>query len=422
MRLNRILMAALVGAMALTMTASQASHEVKPQATSAFLTDWCNSTNNATVAGQGASFQKRAQLDAFIPAWNDKCDHAVGKVTYLSSGSGKGKSAACRRPSSHQFGATDDALTVLEWAQYSGDLGAAQASGAPACAGHVPPQASPIHHFPTAVGGVTAVYNLRSCGIGTNQLNLSSPALGGIFAGTITSWGDALITIDNGHLSAAQRSCMAGKTIRPAVRLDGSGTTWIWKAYLSKRNPEYIPFKDPALNQAWPADTIKGPSYLTRCDKNEGVALCVFNTDAGVGYVEYAAALFQGNDIAKIDNPAHQFVAPSIAGFEAAGLEAVPLAPPTTMSPGWDAVDITDGPNGYPATGLTYMLVYNNLKAAFGTAMAQAQAQRLVDFLGVILDPRAGFGQSRLNAANYGRLPEPIRQLASTGLTTVCYC
>ncbi len=420
MRIRRILVAVLAGATALSMTAS--SRAAQPQPASALLTNWCAGSNTATLAGQGASFQKRAQLDAFIPAWNAQCATAVGKVTYTSSGSGKGKSAACRRPATDQFGATDDALTIVEWLQYSADAGAAQASGAPACPGHVPPQPSPIHHFPTAVGGVTAVYNLRSCGIGTNQLNLSALALGGIFSGTVTSWGDQLITVDNGHLSASQRSCMNGKTIRPTVRLDGSGTTWIWKAYLSKRNPQFAPFKDPALNQQWPADTVKSPSYLTRCDKNEGVALCVFNTDAAVGYVEYAAALFQGNDIAKIDNPAHQFVAPSIAGFEAAGLEAVPLTPPSTMSPGWDAVDITDSPNGYPASGLTYMLVYNNLQSAFGSAMSANQAQRLVDYLGVILDPRPGFGQARLNAANYGKLPEPIRQLAAVGLTTVCYC
>lgn len=369
---------------------------------------------SSPIQGTGASFANNAHQTVFIPEYNADCAAGAGNVTYTSTGSGAGKFAAIEH--THWFGMSDEPLSTDETLCGTLDLGfTAPANGT--CE-FSPGQAriSPIHHIPLALGSIAVAYNLNfpGCTFGQKALKFRSEVIGAMFSGLITRWNDPLLTVDNAGLSAA--AC--NKPIKLAVRSDGSGTTYAFKDFLSKRNPQFMVYKQNQLNTAWPAqDTGLNPPL--RGNGNGGVADQVKNNAGAIGYVELSTAKSKGLTWGTVDGPHRQFLAPDAgAGANCENSATGATHPPSTLSPGWDLVSITDTPNplGYPICTFTYALVYNNLKSAFGPAFNAAKARALVDYFLVALDADT---QAKLNGKGYGAMPASFIAVAQLGVATI---
>lgn len=190
--------------------------------------------------------------------------------------------------------------------------------------------------FPTLIGGVIPVVNLR--GIAPGQLKLSGQVLGDIYLGKITRWNDPAIQTLNPQLS------LPASSIEPVYRSDGSGTTFIFTNYLNKVNNQWKAKVGEGTSVGWPRGTGgKG---------NLGVAAMVTRIPNSIGYVEYAYVRQARMNYALVSNAAGAFVEPGTEAFRAAssGID-------------WSASNsqmLTNqaSPKAWPITGATFILVY----------------------------------------------------------------
>lgn len=374
--------------------------------------------SGGAVTGTGATFANNAHQNVFIPSYNAAC--GKGSVVYTSTGSGAGKFAAINR--THTFGMSDEPLSLDETLCATLDLGFSAPANGTCSLSPGQNRVSPIHHIPLALGSVTVSYNLNfaGCTFGAKALKFRSEVLGLMFTGAITKWNDQLLTADNPGLAAA--AC--NKPIKLAVRQDGSGTTYVFKDFLSKRNPQFQVYKQNQLNTAWPSQDL-GTNPPLRGSGNGGVADTIKNNAGAVGYVELSTAKSKGLTWGLVDGPHRQFLAPDQASSGGIGVaancdEAATGAthPLATVLPGWDAVSITDTPNptAYPVCSFTYALVYNNLKTAFGSAITMQKIRTLADYLLVAIDDPT---QAKLNQYGYARLPVSLITVAQIGIATL---
>jgi len=195
---------------------------------------------------------------------------------------------------------------------------------------------SGLMQFPMAIGGVVPVVNIK--GVKAGDLKLTGDVLADIYLGTITQWDDARITALNPDLD------LSGK-ITVVHRSDGSGTTWIFTNYLDKVSP------------AWREQTGFGKAVKWNAGVggkgNEGVATYVKRIKNSIGYVEFAYALENKLDHARLRNRDGNFTDPSIESFMAAAEGA-----DWKNTPGYSVV-LTDqkGANAWPISGATFILV-----------------------------------------------------------------
>ncbi|MBC5766623.1 phosphate ABC transporter substrate-binding protein PstS [Ramlibacter albus] len=257
------------------------------------------------VTGAGASFP--APLYA---KWAADYNKATGvRINYQSVGSGAGLKQIEAR--TVDFGASDMPLKDEEL------------------------KAKGLVQFPTVIGGVVPVVNIK--GIAPGQLKLTGQVLGDIFLGKITKWNDAAITALNPGVA------LPDAAIAPVRRADGSGTTFIFTNYLSKVNPEWKAKVGEGTAVNWPTGAGgKG---------NEGVAAFVGRLPNSIGYVEYAYVKQNKMTYAQLRNKDGQWVNPSDAAFKAAAAGAdwnKTFYQITTDQPGKEA---------WPITNPTYILM-----------------------------------------------------------------
>jgi phosphate transport system substrate-binding protein len=190
--------------------------------------------------------------------------------------------------------------------------------------------------FPTVIGGVVPVVNIK--GVGPGQLKLTGQVLGDIYLGKITRWTDAAIAAINPGLA------LPDAQIAPVRRADGSGTSFNFTNYLSKVNAEWRAKVGEGTAVNWPTGAGgKG---------NEGVSAFVQRLPNSIGYVEYAYAKQNKMAYAMLKNAAGQFVSPDEDTFKAAAANAA-----------WDKTFyqvLTDQPgkDSWPITAATFIMVY----------------------------------------------------------------
>jgi phosphate transport system substrate-binding protein len=272
-------------------------------ATSALL---CAGAAAQDVTGAGATFP--APLYA---KWADAYNRATGrKVNYQSIGSGAGLRQIQGR--TVDFGASDMPLTDAELARHG------------------------LLQFPTVIGGVVPVVNIR--GIRPGQIRLTGPVLADIYLGKITRW-DApeLVELNPGVP-------LPNAAITVVRRADGSGTTFLFTNYLSKVNADWKRRVGEGTAVRWPVGAGgKG---------NEGVSAFVSRLPNSIGYVEFAYVKQSGMAHVQMRNQAGNFVQPSDAGFKAASIGA-----------DWDKTFyqvLTDQPGAesWPITGATFIMMH----------------------------------------------------------------
>lgn len=192
--------------------------------------------------------------------------------------------------------------------------------------------------FPTVIGGVVPVVNVR--GVAPGAMVLDGPTLADIYLGKISKWNDPAIKKLNASLN------LPDQVITTVHRSDGSGTTFIFTNYLSKVSKDWNDRVKFATAVDWPAGIgAKG---------NEGVAGNVAQTAGSIGFVEYAYAKQNNLAYTKMINKDGKTVSPVAAAFAASASGA-----------NWDVANgfgtlLTDqpGPDSWPIAGATFVLVY----------------------------------------------------------------
>ena len=257
------------------------------------------------VTGAGASFPA-----PLYSKWAADYNRATGvKINYQSVGSGAGLRQI--EAKTVDFGASDAPLKDDELAKKG------------------------LVQFPTVIGGVVPVVNIK--GIAPGQLKLNGQLLGDIYLGKVTKWNDPAIKALNPTLA------LPDAAIAPVRRADGSGTTFIFTNYLSKVNPEWKTKVGEGTAVNWPVGAGgKG---------NEGVAAFVSRLPNSIGYVEYSYVKQNKMAFAQVRNAAGTFVSPDDTAFKAAAVGAdwtKSFYQILTDQPGKDA---------WPITGATFILM-----------------------------------------------------------------
>ena len=197
-------------------------------------------------------------------------------------------------------------------------------------------QASGLFQFPTAIGGVVPVINLK--GIEPGQLRLTGPVIADIFLGKITKWDDAAIRALNPALP------LPDQAITVVRRADGSGTTFIWTNYLSKVSKE---FKD-TIGEGTAVNWKTGAGGKG----NEGVAQMVRQLPGTLGYVEFAYVKQTKMNWVNLQNAAGNWVAPTEDAFKAAAANA------DWNKSYYQILTNQAGKEAWPISGATFILVY----------------------------------------------------------------
>jgi len=258
------------------------------------------------VTGAGASFPA-----PLYSKWASDYNKATGvKINYQSVGSGAGIKQI--EAKTVDFGASDMPLKDDEL------------------------KAKGLLQFPTVIGGVVPVVNIK--GIAPGQLKLNGQVLGDIFLGKITKWDDAAIKTLNPTLA------LPSDVISPVRRADGSGTSFIFTNYLSKVNPEWKSKVGEGTAVNWPVGAGgKG---------NEGVAAFVNRLPNSIGYVEYAYVKQNKMTFAVMQNAAGTFVSPDDLTFKAAAAGA------DWAKSFYQILTNQAGKDAWPLTGATFILMH----------------------------------------------------------------
>jgi phosphate transport system substrate-binding protein len=160
--------------------------------------------------------------------------------------------------------------------------------------------------FPTVIGSVVMIVNLD--GIKPNELKLDGATVADMYLGKIAKWNDPAIAKLNPGVK------LPDLAIQPVYRSDGSGTTFVYTAYLADVSADWKSKVGSATSVSWPAGIgAKG---------NDGVAGAVKNAKGAIGYVEYVYAASNGLTTTELANKAGKFVAPTVASFQAAAANA----------------------------------------------------------------------------------------------------
>lgn len=263
---------------------------------------------NVTLNGAGASFPKPL-YDRYLREFKE--DTGI-QVNYEAIGSGGGIRQFTQE--TVDFGGSDAAMTDEEIAKV--DRG--------------------VILVPTAGGAVSVTFNLP--GIGNEELQIPSEVLPMMFMGEIDSWNDPRIAEANPNVD------LPNLPVRPVVRSDGSGTTFIFTNHLSAVSDEFESEVGTGKAPDWTGNPTGGA-------QNAGVASTVQQTPGAIGYVQASYAVENDIPQAKLENAnTGNYVAPTLEEANRA-LAAVDFPQNFRVFEGNPA-------EGYPIVGMTWMMVY----------------------------------------------------------------
>lgn len=258
--------------------------------------------------------------------------------------------------------------------------------------------ASNALHIPETIGAITIAYNLPGVASG---LKLTGSVLADIYLGTITNWNDAAITSLNPDLT------LPNHAITTVHRSDGSGTTNWFTKYLALVSPTWN-------NNVGSGTSVQWPSGIG-ASGNANVASTVNQTQYSVGYVELAYALKNSMSVVALQNPAGNYVLPTLDATTAAASSL-----PNTLPSGsddWENVNIlnTSGAQAYPIVTPTYMLVYKELNVIPG--MDMNKATQLVQYIWYVIHD----GQSLAPTLEYAMLPSNLISIDEVTLNSITF-
>ena len=331
-------------------------------------------TETATVSlnGSGATFPYPL-LDSIITKYTNDVKPNV-QVNYQAIGSGGGISDLKNK--NVDFAGSDAPLSTSEAAD-----------------------ARNVLHIPETIGAVTVAYNLPGVSSG---LHLTGQVIADIFQGKITTWNDPAIQDLNPDTTLPEQG------IAVVHRSDGSGTTFIFTGYLSTVSSDW-------MNEVGQGKSVEWPVGIGSSG-NTGVASIVSGTQYAIGYVELAYALENGMTVAAIQNPAGNYVLPTLESTTAAAQAGAASGLPAGAA-SWSGVNLinTDDADAYPIVSFTYLLVYKELNVIQG--MTQERATAIVQFLWYVVHD----GQQLAPELEYAPLPSNVVQLDETTIQSITF-
>ena len=317
-------------------------------------------SGSVSLQGAGATFP-----NPLYQKWLSEYSklHPNLKIDYQSIGSGGGIKQL--KEQTVDFGASDPPMTDADLKSAPGE----------------------IVHVPTVLGAVIITYNLQGV---SQPLRFSPEVIADIFLGKIKKWNDPKISADNPGVT------LPASDITVVHRSDGSGTSAVFTDYLSKVSPEWKEKVGSGTSPSWPIG-LGGKG-------NEGVTGQVKSTPNTIGYVELAYAVQNKLPVAQVKNAGGNFITPSIDAVTAAAAASAGNTPDDLR------VSITNaaGPDVYPISSYTYILVYKNQKDA-------AKGKALVDFLWWGLHD----GETFAKDLQYAPLPADIVKRAEAKINSV---
>jgi phosphate transport system substrate-binding protein len=256
-----------------------------------------------------------------------------------------------------------------------------------------------VLHIPETIGCVTLAYNLP--GIPTG-LHLTAKVIADIFAGNVTMWNDPEIQQLNPNLT------LPAKSIITVHRSDGSGTTYIFTGYLSTSSPAWAKEIGQGKTVAWPMGL--------GANGNAAVAGVIQGTQYTIGYVELAYAIQNNMPVAAIQNPAGNWILPSLNSTQLA-VQSAALSGLPAGDQNWTKVSLINAPDSqaYPIVAFTYLLVYQELNVVPG--MTQAKATALVQFLWWVVND----GQQYSNGLAYAKLPANVVAIDEASIQSITF-
>ncbi|NDC43400.1 MAG: phosphate ABC transporter substrate-binding protein PstS, partial [Chitinophagia bacterium] len=247
-----------------------------------------------------------------------------------------------------------------------------------------------VLHLPMTCGAIVLSYNLPDV---KDTLRFTPEIIAGIFLGKITRWNDTALVRANSGVSLPARDIIV------VHRSDGSGTTSIFTTYLCKVSPRWQQVVGGGSAVSWPVG-IGGKG-------NDGVAGSIQQTVGAIGYIELAYA--EKNHIAfgKVRNKAGRFITPTVNSVSAAANIAIP-------PDGKAIISNTDAPDGYPLSGLSWVLVRQEQRY---NGRTQARARQLSALLRWMVTD----GQQYSGPLYYAPLPEAAAKTSLQLINTITY-
>lgn len=279
----------------------------------------------ADIKGAGATFPS-----AVYKTWAAGYEkERGGKVSYLPTGSGDGIKRIVAREV--DFGASDSPMSQADLDK------------------------NRLLQFPTAVGGIVPVVNLR--GVNANQLRLTGEVLADIMQGAIAQWNDKRIAILNPELS------LPAIPIVRVVRAEKSGTTEAFTKYLSLVSLDW----KKAVGHG---QLVKWPGQVVAVEGNDGIVKALNEMHGAIGYASYDRVIGARLAGVRLRNRTGQFVVACEEGFRFAVQES------DLDKKGDETASLLDqpGPLTWPISITTYVLIDAQPKTA-------ASAREAMQFL-----------------------------------------
>jgi len=187
-------------------------------------------------------------------------------------------------------------------------------------------------NLPVAAHAAAIVYNLPGL---TARLHLTGLIIADIYLGRITRWNDPQIAKINPGLT------LPDLAIDPIHQSNGSGTTYVFTAYLSAVSSDWKSGVGGGKQVHWPVGL--------GAKRDVGMARAVPATPGSIGYLEFSDAVTTPLSVAAVQNADGKFVVPSVESMEAAA-NAVKL--PRDMR---GSIVNSPAPAGYPVVGYFYV-------------------------------------------------------------------
>jgi ABC-type phosphate transport system substrate-binding protein len=418
--------------------------------------------SGSSIVAAGSTLQKLAQKEVWEPDFNTSAntaacngtqgDGGVPKISYESIGSGAGLEDWGYKGHAFEAGrvavvATDEPVNTSEKKEIE--------------ANETKTVANSVQSIPVLQASVAIIVNLPTGCTATNtvkknpfpgRLVLENATLQKIWVGEITKWSE--ITEEGDALVGA--GCDAETPITRVVRLDGSGTTHVFKKYLDlisntafetekAENKTWTEISEGPENTTWPE-----AAHVVKPAATGGGALVskVAETPSSIGYANLADARSNGGFSktgiggpgtakfwAAIQNDGTvttkvKFADPSTDG------DTEPLAnancfdtkytngtgtkfPPKLTSDTWNEVTTATKEKNYPICGLTYDMVLSKYSAYPGTS--EGEVTTASNFLDFVLETEAGGGQQLLVNHDYEPLPPKLLKEARKGVALAAF-
>ena len=243
--------------------------------------------------------------------------------------------------------------------------------------------------LPMIGGPIAIAYNLP----GVSNLVLDAPTLAKIFTGKITNWDDAAIKTLN------PTATLPNLPIQTFHRVDSSGTTNNFTAYLNAADPTDFPY---AATKVWPA---KGGQSA---NGSAGLAAQVKAVKGSISYFELSYATAGNFSTVQIATGAPAPVAVSAANATTTIADAPVVGTGSDLSLKINYA--TKAPNAYPITLVTYEIVCDKgnkastlpaLKAFLNYTISTA-GQQSVTSLGYVPLPAALQAKVQAEVNNLG--------------------